>query len=153
MKKLAISLALVISLAVLAAGCGDDDEAGPTASPTAPAGGSLPVGLASVEPASGSSVTNDDIRAEDGGVCVGFSFQVGQGMGSDPVSAVSLTFNAEDVTSQLEWQVTADEPPSSGAGCYLPPEPLASGEQEATVRYTDSTGRGFIYTWRFQVSE
>ena len=117
----------------------------------------LPVHLASVALAHASTVTNEElgVGTTDGatGVCVGFDFRDGEGMGDDPTGLVQLLLNEEDVSDSLAWVVTDDIPTSSGTGCYTPPEPIIAGIQNARVRYSDSTGREFVYAWRFSVAE
>lgn len=156
MKRLtALALALI---ALLAVACGGNDDGEPTPTYTVPGGvnTSLPRHLTSVFPQQASFVTDADLHTgEDGssgGVCAGFDFLVGEGMGDDPTSRVTLLVEQEDVTGSAIWQISASQPPTGGTLCYAPPEALPPGERTATVRYSDSTDRQFVYNWTFTLS-
>lgn len=74
-------------------------------------------------------------------------------MGENPTERVTMVVGLEDVTGSAVWTVTASEPPTGGTICYASPQPLDASEQLVTVRYSDSTGRQFIYNWQFTVAE
>lgn len=156
MKRLTVAAVALIALAVAACG-GGSEEATPTYTVPGGVNTSLPRHLVSVTPEQESTVANADLHiGEDpasGGICAGFDFTTGEGMGEDPTSRVSLFVVQEDVTGSATWQVTASQPPTGGTMCYAPPQPLEPGEVLATVRYSDSTDRQFIYNWTFTVSE
>lgn len=152
MKTLYASITIALALLLLSsAACGDDDG-GPQ-----PSNGQLPTELTEVEPAHGASVTNDDLQGDPMvslvGICGGFAFQSGDGMGNDPTSLVTMTLNGQDVTADMMWITTDDLPPSLGTGCYSPAEPLGIGEQHVVISYTDVDGDEFDYSWSFTITE
>jgi hypothetical protein len=149
-----LMLFAAIGLIALIVACGDDDDSGATSTPPV---FQLPRHLQSVTPEPNAQVTNADlpIGEEDAteGVCAGFAFQEGEGMGDEPTSRVTMTLGGEPVTDSIVWVVTDDLPTSMGTGCYAPPVDLEPGAHEVVVHYSDSTDRQFEYTWQFEITD
>lgn len=148
-----VLLALTALLLAVSLACGDDDDATPSPTPDLGLGGSLPRHLTAVSPANGATLTNAELGAGEG-ACASFTFAVGgETMGDDPTSSVRLFVQGEDFTDSADFQVTASQPPTNGTICYSPEEPLPAGPVLMTVRYSEATGREFVYNWQFTLSE
>lgn len=156
MKRLTFAAPILIALLAAACGGGDDE---PTPTYTVPGGvnTSLPRHLTGVSPEQASTVTNADLHIGEeqatAGICAGFDFRVGETMGDDPTERVTLFVGQEDVTDSTSLLVLTSDPPRGGTICYASPQPFEAGEVLATVRYSDSTDRQFIYNWTFTVAE
>ena len=112
-----------------------------------PVGDTLPPNIQYVKPADGEQVK------ESYGFCVHFYYQVGSGMGEDPQKAIRYFFDGINVTKRVIDIVTLEYgyPDPVGEPCYTRTKPLRPGWHTVKVRYIDSIGKEFEYTWRFQV--
>ncbi|MEO8456499.1 MAG: hypothetical protein ABI559_01685 [Chloroflexota bacterium] len=147
----AVLLALTVLLFAFVVGCsGGDDPATATPTPDLGAGGSLPRHLSSVTPANLAPVTNTELKGS--GICGGFSFSGGDGMGDNPTTLVKLFVQDEDVSADLKWEVTASQPSTGGTACYTPPADYTAGNVLVTLRWKEATGREFIYSWQINVT-
>ena len=112
-----------------------------------PVGDKLPPHIQYVMPADGERVD------EANGFCVHFYYPAENGMDEDSRKAVLFFFNGVNVTKRMVDIVALEYgyPDSVGEPCYTRTNPLNAGWHTAKVRYADSVGKGFDYTWRFQV--
>ena len=156
MVRLLMVLIAAIGLVTFATACGDDDDDGGDGTATPPVF-QLPRHLNEVQPEPNARISNADLPIGQSdateGICVGFAFQEGEGMGEDPTTRVTMHLDDEPVTDSLSWVVTDDFLTSLGTGCYAPPVVLDTGSHEVIVRYSDVTDRQFEYTWHFEITE
>ena len=112
-----------------------------------PVGATLPPHIQYVKPADGEMIE------ETYGFCVHFYYQAGSGMGEDPQKAIRYFFDGINVTKRVIDIVVLEYgyPAPVGEPCYTRTKPLKSGWHTVKVRYVDSAGKEFEYTWRFQV--
>jgi hypothetical protein len=112
-----------------------------------PVGATLPPNIQYVKPADGEKVE------ESYGFCVHFYYPAGNGMGEDPQDAVLYFFDGINVTKRMIDIVVLEYgyPAPVGEPCYTRTDPLNSGWHTVKVRFVDSIGKEFDYTWRFQV--
>ena len=112
-----------------------------------PVGATLPPHIQYVKPADGEQVK------ESYGFCVHFYYPAGNGMGENPQKAVLYFFDGINVTKRMIDIVVLEYgyPAPVGEPCYTRTKSLKSGWHMVKVRYVDSIGKEFEYTWRFQV--
>ena len=112
-----------------------------------PVGDTLPPHIQYVKPADGERV------GESYGFCVHFYYPAGNGIGEDSRKAIRYFFDGINVTKRVIDIITLEYgyPDPMGEPCYMRTKPLRSGWHTVKVRYVDSIGKEFDYTWRFQV--
>ena len=112
-----------------------------------PVGEPLPPNIQYVKPADGERVE------ETYEFCVHFNYLAGHGLGDDPQKAIRYFFDGINVTKRMidVAKLEYGYPAPMGEPCYTRTEPLNSGWHTVKVRYVDSAGKEFDYTWRFQV--
>ena len=112
-----------------------------------PVGDTLPPHIQYVVPADGESVE------EAYGFCAHFFYMAGSGIGEDPQKAIRYFFDGINVTKRVIDIVILEYgyPAPIGEPCYTRTEPLNPGWHTVKVRYVDSAGKEFEYTWRFHV--
>lgn len=112
-----------------------------------PVGAPFPPNIQYVKPADGEQV------GESHGFCVHFYYPAGNGMGEDRQEDVLYFFNGINITKRVIDIVTLEYgyPDPIGEPCYTRTKPLRAGWHTVKVRFVDSIGEEFDYTWRFQV--
>jgi hypothetical protein len=114
-----------------------------------PTGDHLPPHILFVEPADGNAVVDSH------GFCMHFNYVVGHGVEDEQRMANRYYLDGRNV-SRLVVDLSTTEygyPDPVGEPCLYRDEPLKPGWHTAKVRYTDTKGDQFSYTWRFFVLE
>ena len=105
----------------------------------------LPPHIQYVKPVDGEQVE------ESYGFCVHFYYPAGNGMDEDSQKTVLYFFDGFHITKGIFEVIEPEYPVSVREPCYKRTKPLRSGWHTVKVRYVDSIGKEFDYTWRFQV--
>ena len=109
----------------------------------------LPPHIQFVEPVDGDAVFDSH------GFCIHFNYVVGYGIEDEQRMAIRYYLDGRNV-SRLVVDLSTTEygyPDPVGEPCLWRDEPLKPGWHTAKVRYMDTKGEQFSYTWRFLVRE
>jgi len=112
-----------------------------------PVGESTPPHIQYVTPADGIIVSDSF------GFCVNFNYETGYGLGDNPQDVIRYYLDGINVTEHVNDIVTLEYgyPDPIGEPCYNSSKLLRSGWYTAKVKYQDTEGNPFEYTWRFGV--